>query len=174
MTLARRMPLSSMEHTPSSDLSCSRTLCYRIATELRGEELHWHVLAACDILQGTRVLLIEGVESGSPTRHSIQFGQFTHIAPPTGLLEGADTSPTQAGHFGWRYLDHSCDPNCVFEGRALIACRPIREGEKICFDYEVTEHTLSAPFRCACGACDGRMIRGHAHRAATPARAMGA
>ncbi len=145
-------------------------LCYRVTQDARGAAFPWHLVATVDIRPGTQILVIEGVESRSPTRHSIQFGPTTHIAPPDDLIDGSNTSLHQSGDFGWRYLDHSCDPNCVLEGRTLVARRPIARGEKICFDYESTEHTLSEPFRCACGTCDGRMIRGFALADPNPRR----
>lgn len=149
--------------------------CYRIVRDALTLEHAWHLIAARDIAQGTTILAIEGVECAMPTRHSVQFGPRLHITPPAGLVDGSDTLPNieghMDGHFGWRYLDHSCAPNCTLDGRLLIAIRPIRAGEKISFDYETTEHTISSPFKCSCGSCDGRMIVGHGARSRASSRA---
>ena len=51
-----------------------------------------------------------------------------------------------------RFLNHSCDPNCYFKGRTLIAKREVRLGEELTTNYlelETAGH-LRHPFRCNC------------------------
>ena len=58
-------------------------------------------------------------------------------------------------------VSHSCDPNCriSFPYRAVVAIRSIEPGELISVDYQSTEHSISHPFDCLCGAprCRGRI-----------------
>lgn len=157
--------------TSQSQLCVQTSPYYRIAPDARGIGYAWHVIAARTIPAGARVLSIEGVECEAPTRHSIQFGDALHVTPHAGLEDGCDTAPQCEGHYGWRYLDHACAPNCALVGRSLVALRDIAEGETISFDYETTEHTISAPFQCDCGACGGRMIVGYALRDTANSRA---
>jgi hypothetical protein len=54
------------------------------------------------------------------------------------------------------YVDHSCDPNSVFDvGRlAMIALRPIKKDEAITFFYPGAEVELAMDFDCHCGSPD--------------------
>ena len=69
-----------------------------------------------------------------------------------------------------KFANHSCSPNARFvfsmqnrspsleieEGHTvfwhLVACRDIKKGEDITFDYTTTEYTMARPFDCLCGA----------------------
>jgi len=59
------------------------------------------------------------------------------------------------------YLDHSCQPNLIFELETLkfITKRQIAVGEILSFDYTLTELEISSPFDCVCGYenCQGRV-----------------
>jgi hypothetical protein len=61
-------------------------------------------------------------------------------------------------------LDHSCNANARFRFSdwALIAVKDIQPNERVTFDYNTTEYTLSCPFECLCGesSCYG-IIRGY-------------
>lgn len=52
------------------------------------------------------------------------------------------------------YVDHSCDPNTLFDVDALrlTAIRPIPEGHLITFFYPGSEVELAQAFACNCGA----------------------
>jgi len=56
------------------------------------------------------------------------------------------------------YVNHSCDPNAGFRGQIfLVAMRPIRTGEEVCYDYAMVIRGVipGAPafsLRCSCGA----------------------
>ncbi|MCO5112369.1 MAG: SET domain-containing protein-lysine N-methyltransferase [Burkholderiaceae bacterium] len=57
-------------------------------------------------------------------------------------------------------MNHSCDPNCLFDGDELcIAARDIATDEEITYDYATSETESSShePFKCGCGtaACRG-------------------
>jgi hypothetical protein len=62
------------------------------------------------------------------------------------------------------YVDHSCEPNCVFDvdRLALAALRPIRCGEAITFFYPGAEVELAMDFECHCGSreCIGHVKGG--------------
>lgn len=63
------------------------------------------------------------------------------------------------------YINHSCDPNCGFQGQIrLVTMRDIEKGEEITFDYAMvlsqSEHTLSAyelDCKCARANCRGKI-----------------
>ncbi|MCA9284052.1 MAG: hypothetical protein KDA22_02465, partial [Phycisphaerales bacterium] len=40
------------------------------------------------------------------------------------------------------------------------------------FDYNTTEESIAVPFRCSCGCCGGRTIRGFRHLDANEQRAL--
>ena len=54
------------------------------------------------------------------------------------------------------YVDHSCDPNSVFDvdRLAMVALKPIRKGEAITFFYPGAEVELAMDFDCHCGSRD--------------------
>ena len=52
------------------------------------------------------------------------------------------------------YMNHCCDPNCVFQGDELcIASRDIGLDEEVTYDYATSETPASShmPFPCRCG-----------------------
>ena len=59
---------------------------------------------------------------------------------------------------GFRYINHSCDPNTFFRctpGRAEVyARRAIRAGEELTCDYGESQH--NGTLRCRCGASNCR------------------
>ncbi|MEY4182579.1 MAG: hypothetical protein RLZZ217_1205 [Planctomycetota bacterium] len=114
----------------------------------------------CDepVACGCTIIGFDGEVRQSPGRYSIQVGQLEHLHPDDGAVAAGDRS-----RFAWRFLNHSCAPNCRVDGRRLVACRDLAAGEQLSFDYNATEWSLAEPFRCACGACGGEPIRGFAH-----------
>lgn len=57
-------------------------------------------------------------------------------------------------------ISHSCDPNCGMRGNTiLVARRPIEKGEKLSYDYAMTNGTSGNEFDCSCGSplCRGRV-----------------
>ncbi len=68
-----------------------------------------------------------------------------------------------------RFINHSCDPNCetIIENRRVFieAIRPIRPGEELGYDYQLTWESTDEPqelalYDCRCGAknCRGSML----------------
>lgn len=117
------------------------------------------VFAAEPIARAEVVLGVVGREVARPERHSIQTGWQTHLVGPDML------PPDMAvAEYGWRFLNHSCEPNAYLKGDTLVALRELPEGAEITFDYNTTEWDLANPFACACGSavCVGT-VRGFAH-----------
>ena len=55
------------------------------------------------------------------------------------------------------YLNHSCDPNCGFDGPIdLVAMRDIRAGEEICMDYAMCISNKLFEMPCTCGSSNCR------------------
>ena len=130
---------------------------------------HYQVIAARSFFPRDRILRLDGVVTETRSRHSLQLSPGRHLVPPPDL--GVDDDDTR---YVWRYLNHSCAPNAIVQGRDVIACRPIWLGDEITFDYTTTEDTLAAPFHCGCGHCGGRLIQGRTEfKPLTPGHELG-
>lgn len=56
-----------------------------------------------------------------------------------------------------RYVNHSCEPNCVSPGHAFeLAVRDIHVGEQLTNDYLTLN--LTCTFECQCGGANGRKL----------------
>lgn len=50
------------------------------------------------------------------------------------------------------WFNHSCEPNAGLRGQlTLVALRPIRRGEEICYDYAMSDGSSYDEFACGCG-----------------------
>ena len=120
----------------------------------------FRLIAAATLGAGVQIFRIEGVETSAPTFASVQVGPDLHIDmdPLLDLTAQMDAYP-------WRFMNHSCAPNCVIENRAVFAVRMIEAGEELTFDYESNEFDMAEPFQCGCrsAACVG-WVRGWKHR----------
>ena len=60
---------------------------------------------------------------------------------------------------GFRYINHSCDPNtffrCTSERAEVYALRDIRKGEELTCDYGESQHEGQLPCRCGAASCRG-------------------
>jgi SET domain-containing protein len=60
---------------------------------------------------------------------------------------------------GFRYINHSCDPNtfirCTPERAEFYARRAIRAGEELTCDYGESQHNGTLPCRCGARNCRG-------------------
>ncbi|MFO0828537.1 MAG: SET domain-containing protein [Phycisphaerales bacterium] len=115
-----------------------------------------HLVATAPIGAGVAILELVGVVRPTPDRYSVQLDDGAHLHPP-------DEFDADDDRYFWRFLNHSCAPNAAFAGRTLVALRRIQAGDEITFDYNTTEADMATPFRCRCGHCFGRMIRGYLH-----------
>ena len=100
------------------------------------------VIAAVPLVAGERIFACQGAVLDGPTRYSV-------------CIEGVHIQPEPPSC----YLNHSCAPNCHFQGRWFVALENIAAGEPLTFDYVDTEPMIAEPFDCACGAenCRGRI-----------------
>jgi SET domain len=108
--------------------------------------------AAKAIEDGAELFWIKGVETAEPSFASVQVGPGLHIdmEPHLDLTAQMDLYP-------WRFMNHSCDPNCIIRDQAVFAKRAVEAGDDLTFDYNSTEYDMAAPFACTCGseACMG-------------------
>ena len=81
-----------------------------------------------------------------PTQFSVQIGINRHIEliHPLQVLNCPE--------FYWRYLNHSCKPNCYcnIEDMTFRAKKEIKTSEHITFNYLTTEFDMAVPFECNC------------------------
>jgi hypothetical protein len=119
---------------------------------------HYRVIALEAIAAGSDLLELHGLFVDVPSRYSVQVAEGLHVAPPEGLRP--EDVPDR---YLWRFLNHGCEPNAAFVGRRLVALRDIAAWEELSFDYETTEYEIAEPFRCRCGKCEGREVRGFRH-----------
>ena len=117
------------------------------------------LIALRPIGAGERLCAIEGVTTERPGRHTLQIDEQLHLDAGDGHSE-----EELRARFGWRFVEHGCEPNARIVRRELVALRAIAPGEAITYDYNTTEWELAAPFRCRCGStkCLGE-IRGFKH-----------
>jgi hypothetical protein len=120
----------------------------------------WHVLAREPIRSGETILAIGGDLVGQPSQYSIQLSDDLHIEVP---MHVQSSQERMHAHYPWRFLNHSCAPTAGLRGRELVALRDIDALEEITFDYDTSEYDMARPFRCRCGHCGGREIRGFRH-----------
>ncbi len=116
------------------------------------------LFTATPVAAGALLFELDGVLRGGPDRYSIQVDVASHLHPrPEQFARG------EAADVPWWFLNHSCRPTVWIDGLRVIAVRDLAAGEQLSFDYDSTEWSLDAPFRCGCGECDGRTVRGYAH-----------
>lgn len=54
----------------------------------------------------------------------------------------------------WAPQNHSCNPNCSYEGLNVVALRNIRQGEELTLNYASFLDENMEPFNCRCGAAN--------------------
>ena len=111
------------------------------------------------IAAGTLMFRIEGFETGTPTKYSLQVGRDLHLDQ-----RGARDATDRVRRFYWRYMNHACEPTTRIVDRQVSALRDIAALEPVTFDYNTTEYDMAESFRCSCGSqwCVG-IIRGARH-----------
>jgi len=149
-------------HPPGALLQCDSDLVGVLVTQ-EGRRL----IAIAPIAAGRRVFLIDGRETATPTRYSIQVSRTLHLDQ-----ECAHDVQEMVRRYYWRYMDHDCDPSTLIRNRSVIARRDIEVGEGVTFNYNTTEYELAEPFRCRCESalCVG-VVRG-ARYMTPPQRAL--
>lgn len=118
---------------------------------MTGQSGHKGVTALVAFAPGDSVSAFRGIIQSKANRYTLQVGLSKHLLLEPELL---------------RYVNHSCDPNVVFDvlRMTLRAIRPIAAGEEIVYFYPSTEWDMAEPFVCTCGAaCCLKRIQGAAH-----------
>ncbi len=128
------------------------------------EQTERRLVATQAIAEGTVLFTIEGHETSTPTKYSLQVGKELHLDQ-----RGARDANDRVRRFYWRYMNHGCEPTTCVRDRAVIALRDMAALEGVAFDYNTTESDIAEPFRCHCGSahCVG-LVRGARHL--TPAQ----
>ncbi len=122
----------------------------------------YSVIATEEIAKGELIFLLQGRVIDSPSRHTVQIGKARHLEPPS-------SNPQDPSSY-FRFLNHSCSPNCYinFDDLSIRALKTIRVGEHVTFDYNTTEFDMACPFKCECNSasCYGE-IRGFKYLSVT-------
>jgi hypothetical protein len=128
------------------------------------EQSERRLVTTTAIAEGTVLFRIEGHETRTPTKYSLQVGKDLHLDQ-----RGARDANDRVRRFYWRYMNHACAPTTRILDREVIAARDIAALEGVTFDYNTTEYDMAEPFRCHCGSahCVGT-VRGAKHL--TPAQ----
>jgi hypothetical protein len=101
------------------------------------------------IRAGERLFTIEGEQTTTATRYSVQIGENLHID-----LCGVHCTEEILDRYFWRFMNHSCEPNSLIRDRDVIALRDIQPWEAVTFDYNTTEWEMAEPFDCRCGSAN--------------------
>ena len=139
--------------------------------EARHSKIHGTgVYAIAPIKKGTRVLEYLG-ERISHAEADRRYEKKGDDDGHTFLFIASNRTVIDAGVAGndARFINHSCAPNCetVIEGSRVFidACRTIRPGEELGYDYQLTWESTDDPtelalYECRCGAkkCRGTML----------------
>jgi len=115
----------------------------------------------------------KGLFTPAPIRRGAKIGEFEGV--PIGLREARRRArgrrivaiveldrhaidATRTGR-GFRFINHSCDPNtfmrCTAERAEFYARRDIARGEELTVDYIDSHHNGKLPCRCGAGRCRG-------------------
>ena len=139
---------------------------------LRRSKIHGRgVYARQDIPRGTRLIEYTGERIGNreaDRRSDLEEKKSRHHTFLF-ILSNRTTIDASVGGNVSRYINHSCDPNCVawIEGQHIWidAERDIREGEELSYDYEYEfdpEYTIEdlEMYACHCGSpkCRGTIV----------------
>ena len=111
------------------------------------------------VASGAVVFRLEGDETPTPTRYSVQIGKDLHIDLGS-EREGAEV----LDRYPWRFMNHHCEPSTAICGRDVVALRALSALDDVTFHYNTTEEDMAEPFLCRCGSlrCEGS-IRGARH-----------
>ena len=103
--------------------------------------------------------LWEPISSSNPVSISSSSSSSSSIPDPS-----LDSHVHRAKHIELNsdllYANHSCTPSLIFDTARMEARvvddRPLRKGDRLTFFYPSTEWRMDRPFRCECGAGEGK------------------
>lgn len=126
------------------------------------EQSERRLVTTTAIAEGTVLFRIDGHETRTPTKYSLQIGKDLHLDQ-----RGARDATDRVRRFYWRYMNHGCDPTTCIRDREVVARRDIAALDGVTFDYNTTEYDMAEPFPCRCGSahCVGT-VRGAKHLSA--------
>ena len=99
-----------------------------------------------------RIATRRWVESNWNANEKITFAQYAYPLDDEVFILWSD-DPLE-----WSPQNHSCDPNCAYDGLNVIALRDIAAGAELTLDYADFCSETSAEFKCQCGAGNCRGI----------------
>ncbi len=126
--------IEGMHHTQSESVGVIRA------------SREYRLVATRTIFAGERLFKIEGEQTTTPTRYSVQIGENLHIDLGVGY-----SNEEILDRYFWRFMNHSCEPNSLIRDREVIALRDIQPWEAVTFNYNTTEWEMAEPFACGCG-----------------------
>jgi hypothetical protein len=117
------------------------------------------LIALTAISAGTAIFRLEGRQTATPTRYSIQVGAGQHLDP-----DDMEYPMQRVRSRFWMYLNHHCEPSAHVRDLTVTALCDIAPGDGVTFDYNTTESSMASPFDCHCGgtSCVG-VVRGANH-----------
>jgi uncharacterized protein len=133
--------------------------------EVRHSAVHGQgVYATGDIAEGQRIALYTGRRIASDDQlPAIDADAPTYLF---GLSDGSTIDGAEGGN-ATRFINHSCEPNCVAAevrtrgvlGIEIAAAGDIRPGQELFLDYALTVDEDADLYACRCGsaACRGTM-----------------
>ena len=122
--------------------------------EVRGSKVHHRgVFALRDIQKGERVIEYTG-RRRTPAEAARSKSDYLFQLNAKTFIDGKNTA---------RYINHSCEPNCVVEtvqGHIWIdALRTIKKGEELFFSYNYDlEESKNYPCACRARRCPGFIL----------------
>lgn len=121
----------------------------------------YHLCAARTLKKGEVVFADEGRSFAMVTRPHVERywndrlkKTFTEYAWPLDS-DGHLYAIWEEDPLRWRPINHSCDPNCIFDAPHslnVVAAREIAAGEDLNMDYATFCDETMKPFQCICGA----------------------
>ena len=100
----------------------------------------------------------EEIESLPPESRTV-FLRFAYNHDPRSVR---GTLHPEATRHASNFINHSCEPNLVYDGRDnIVTRRDVARGEELTMDYGTYSFSFDHEFACRCGAatCRGRVTR---------------
>ena len=120
------------------------------------------IFARHDIAEGTRVVEYLGRKLTKAKSDALTIGQWDRGLVYTFRLNSRYDLDGEVKWNRARFANHTCDPNCESQsepGRIwIVACRDIKKGEEITYDYNFPASGDLHPCRCGTNGCCGYLV----------------